>query len=164
MRPPFPTRALGVLFLLATAACVNAASEKKEPGMEPLSTFPRSELVLHSKSGQHVVKLWIADTPQRQRQGLMFVEKLEPGTGMLFLYPGEPRPLGMWMKNTLIPLDMLFISKDGRIARIARETRPHSLETISSLMPVSAVLEIGGGEAGRLGIEVGDRVAHAAFR
>jgi uncharacterized membrane protein (UPF0127 family) len=106
----------------------------------------------------------VADTPPRQSQGLMFVEKLEPGTGMLFLYPGPPRPLGMWMKNTLIPLDMLFISKDGRIARIARSTRPHSLETISSLMPASAVLEIGGGEAQRLGIEVGDRVEHAAFR
>ena len=120
--------------------------------------------MLQSRSAQHTIKLWVADTPARQQQGLMFVDKLEPGTGMLFLYPGPPRPISMWMKNTLIPLDMLFISKDGRIARIARNTRPHSLETISSLTPVTAVLEIGGGEAQRLGIEVGDRVGHPAFR
>ncbi len=160
-----PARALALVLLLTTGACLNASGQTtREKGIEPLSSFPESELVVHSKSGQHRVRLWVADTPPRQAQGLMFVEKLEPGTGMLFLYPGPSRPLGMWMKNTLIPLDMLFISKDGRIARIARRTTPHSLETISSLMPVSAVLEIGGGEAQRLGIEVGDRVAHAAFR
>lgn len=156
--------ALALVFLLATGACLNASGQSTAPAVEPLSSFPRSELVVHSKSGQHRIELWLADTPSRQRQGLMHVEKLEPGHGMLFVYPGAPRPLGMWMKNTLIPLDMLFISQDGRIARIARMTRPHSLATISSLAPVSGVLEIGGGEAERLGIEVGDRVAHPAFR
>ncbi|NJO12176.1 MAG: DUF192 domain-containing protein, partial [Gammaproteobacteria bacterium] len=87
----------------------------------------------------------------------MFVKELPRGTGMLFTY-AQSQPIGMWMKNTLIPLDMLFIAANGRITRIARNTEPHSLQTISSMGPVLGVLEIGGGESERLGIEVGDRV------
>ena len=70
----------------------------------------------------------------------------------------------MWMKNTLIPLDMLFIAGDGRIVRIAERTVPRSLETISSGVPVTAVLEVNGGTVSRLKISVGDRVVHPAFQ
>ena len=81
---------------------------------------------------------------------------------MLFDFKVD-QPVYMWMKNTLIPLDMVFIRADGSIARIAAMTTPLSTETISSGEPVRAVLEIGGGEARRLGLKAGDRIAHPMF-
>jgi uncharacterized membrane protein (UPF0127 family) len=153
------TRRLFVLLvLLLPCPGVHAT----EPGIEPLDAFPRSSLVIQAKSGTHSFDVWVADTPDRRSQGLMFVRKLERGTGMLFLY-GEPRVVTMWMKNTLIPLDMLFVARDGRITRIARNATPRSLDLVSSMGMVSAVIELGGGEAARLGIEQGDRVLHPAF-
>jgi uncharacterized membrane protein (UPF0127 family) len=93
----------------------------------------------------------------------MFREKLGPGEGMLFPFP-QPRPASFWMKNTLIPLDMLFIRADGTIARIAANTVPHSLDPVAVAEPVAAVLEIAGGRAAELGINEGDRVTWASAR
>jgi uncharacterized membrane protein (UPF0127 family) len=152
-------RLLVLLFLLLPPALAVHATKS---GIEPLEAFPRSKLVIEAKSGALSFDVWVADTPPRRSQGLMYVKKLERGTGMLFMY-GEPQVITMWMKNTLIPLDMLFVARDGRITRIARNASPRSLDTISSLGMVSAVIELGGGEASRLGIEPGDRVVHAAF-
>ena len=81
---------------------------------------------------------------------------------MIFPYD-PPQDVGFWMKNTLIPLDMIFIRADGRIARIAARTRPHSLEPVLSGEPVAAVLEIRGGRAAELGIREGDRVEWSAM-
>jgi uncharacterized membrane protein (UPF0127 family) len=147
-----------LLLLLPPGMAVNAT----KASIEPLDAFPRSTLVIEAKSGTHSFDVWVADTPPRRSQGLMYVKKLERGTGMLFMY-GEPQVITMWMKNTLIPLDMLFVARDGRITRIARNASPHSLDIISSLGMVSGVIELGGGEASRLGIEQGDRVVHSAF-
>ena len=93
----------------------------------------------------------------------MFRRSLAPDGGMLFIYPTE-RTISMWMRNTLIPLDMVFIAADGRIVKVAQRTVPMSLATISSGGPAKAVLEVNGGTAARLGLEPGGRVVHPAFQ
>jgi uncharacterized membrane protein (UPF0127 family) len=92
----------------------------------------------------------------------MYVRSLPQARGMLFVH-AQPQPLSMWMKNTYIPLDMLFIDERGRIQQIVEQTTPHSLELIRSREPALAVLEIGGGEARRLGLQPGQRVQHPAL-
>ncbi len=138
------------------------AAAQVEPTLEPLDEFPQSSLEIESRTTRHRFEVWVADSTPRRAQGLMHVKALPSMRGMLFIYP-EPRVVSMWMKNTLIPLDMLFVAADGRIIRIARQTQPFSLVSISSMGPVIAVIELAGGEAGRLGIETGARVLHAAF-
>ena len=133
--------------------------------LEDLDSFPRGELTIHlgpGKKNELKFDVWLADTPRRQAQGLMFVRSLTPQRGMLFVHE-SPKPIGMWMKNTYIPLDMLFIDAKGRIRQIAENTTPHSLEVIRSQEPALAVLEIGGREASRLGIKPGHKVSHPAF-
>jgi len=127
--------------------------------LEDLAGFPRCHLQIESKrtGANHDIEAWIADTPARQAQGLMFVRELPATRGMLFVYD-EPRMLGMWMKNTYIELDMLFIRADGRVAWIAEHAQPHSLDTIAAPHPVQYVLELRGGEVQRLGLRTGDRV------
>ncbi len=99
----------------------------------------------------------LAATPKQQERGLMFRTKLAENAGMLFPFK-EPKMTAFWMKNTLIPLDMVFIAEDGKIVNIARNTAPESLAPISSGKPVFAVLEIGGSVADRLGVQEGDVV------
>ncbi|HEX5777900.1 MAG TPA: DUF192 domain-containing protein [Xanthobacteraceae bacterium] len=123
--------------------------------------FERVEIV--SKSGVHVFDVEMAVTPQQRSTGLMHRKELAPGRGMLFDFEGEG-PISMWMKNTYVSLDMIFIRADGRIARIAESTTPLSEQTIPSGAPVKAVLEVVAGTAKRLGIAPGDRVAHRIFR
>ncbi len=125
--------------------------------LENLDHFPRTTLIVQAPGHPCRFKVWIADTPARQIQGLMFVRDLPAGEGMLFpLAP--PRVATFWMANTYIPLDMLFVAPDGRIEKIKAEARPFSLKTISSGAPVEAVIEIRGGEARKLGLAVGQRV------
>ena len=130
-----------------------------------LSSFPRSTLTIHSASrpDAQVFRIWLADTPPRHQQGLMYVRDLPAEEGMLFVEK-QSRVWGMWMKNTYIPLDMLFIDARGRVAAIFERTVPQSLQTLSHPKPVKAVLELRGGETARRGIRVGDRVDHPAFR
>jgi len=131
--------------------------------LEPLDAFPSDKLEIgDGKKIKHVFQVWLADSPQRQAQGLMFVRSLPADRGMLFVHP-EPTPIGMWMKNTYIPLDMVFIDARGRIQQIVEQTTPHSTETIRSKEPALAVLEIAGGEAHRLGLRPGLRVKHPAL-
>lgn len=139
-----------VLFLAAPGAMAQDA------GTEPLS-------IRASDGKTHAFRVEIARTPQEQARGLMHRESLAPDAGMLFLHTSEARQ-SMWMKNTLIPLDMLFIRRDGRISRIHERAVPGSLESISSRGRVLAVLELRGGTVARLEIRVGDRVEHAAFK
>ena len=125
--------------------------------------FGTGMLTIQTRAGPRPFKVEIArDEPDRE-QGLMHRTSLAPDHGMLFLFD-EVRPVAMWMKDTPIPLDMLFIGADGRIARIAAMTTPQSLAIISSGEPVRAVLEIKGGEAAGQGIAVGDKVQEASGR
>jgi uncharacterized protein len=111
---------------------------------------------------RHVFEAHLADTPETRARGLMYVTVLDADRGMLFDF-GTPRPVGMWMKNTPLSLDMLFIDADGQIVRIAERTRPFSTAVIASGTEVRAVLEINGGRSGELGIAVGDRVLNRLF-
>ena len=128
-----------------------------------LNNFERSKLSILSKSKSHEFLVEKAKTERQQSQGLMFRRRLASNGGMLFLFPAV-KVLKMWMKNTYLPLDMLFINADGRIVNIVQRTVPGSLETISSVEPAMAVLEVNGGTTSRLKIQKGDRVRHHAFR
>lgn len=128
-----------------------------EDDITELSTFPQGSVDIGHGKRKHRFDAWFASTPQQQAQGLMFVTDLPADRAMLFIQ-SPSRVMNMWMKNTYIPLDMLFIDEQGRIAKIAAMTEPHSLATISSEVKVSAVLEIKGGEAARLGLRKGDTV------
>jgi uncharacterized protein len=144
-----------VLSACATAAQPPSASTSAVPAQ--LKGFPRDRLVIQRATGRDVFQIWIADTPDRHLQGLMWLKQLAPDQGMLFLLE-SPRPFSLWMKNTYVPLDMLFLDENGRISGITRRTTPLSTDIIPSPGNVSAVLEILAGESDRRGIEVGDRV------
>ena len=134
-----------------------AAASAPAPGAD-LHTL---EIV--SKSGVHVFSVELAVTDAERASGLMFRQELPDGQGMLFDF-GRDQEVAMWMKNTLIPLDMMFITAGGRILRIAENTEPMSARIIPSGGPVRAVLELVGGTARKYEIAAGDRVAHAWFR
>jgi uncharacterized membrane protein (UPF0127 family) len=113
-------------------------------------------LTIHSATGDHRFTVEVAASFAEQERGMMFRRSVAGDRGMIFPYD-PPQEVGFWMKNTLIPLDMIFIRADGRIARIATAA-PQSLDNVPSGEPVAAVLEIGGGRAAELGIKPGDRV------
>ncbi len=118
-----------------------------------------SEVAIVSGSGEHRFEVEVARTAEEQARGLMHRRELAADAGMLFDY-GRPRNVAMWMRNTHIPLDMIFIGADWRITRIVERTVPFSLATVASEGPVRAVLEVNAGTASRLGIRPGDRVVH----
>ncbi|MFC7331994.1 DUF192 domain-containing protein [Rhodocista pekingensis] len=123
----------------------------------------RSSVRVETASGaSHRFEVELALTPQDQARGLMYRDHLDPAAGMLFLYD-RPQPASFWMRNTLIPLDIIFIAADGRIVNIAAEARPLDETPLPSDGPILGVLEIGGGLAAKLGIRPGDRVVHSAF-
>jgi uncharacterized membrane protein (UPF0127 family) len=131
--------------------------------IEDLSAFPSAKLeIAEGKKVKHTFDVWLADTPARQAQGLMFVRSLPPARGMLFVHPA-PRPISMWMKNTYIPLDMVFIDGLGQIQQIIANTKPHSQDLVRSSAPALAVLELAGGEAERLRLKPGQRVIHPSL-
>ncbi len=128
-----------------------------------LQSFERDVLKIETADGRrHRFEVELALTARQHAQGLMYRRSLAEDGGMLFLYNGAG-VLSMWMKNTPVPLDMLFIAPDGYIVDIVERTVPYSLETVSSRAAASAVLEVNGGTVTRLGIEPGDRVLHRAF-
>lgn len=116
-------------------------------------------LVIKTASGDHNFNIEVATTQQEQALGLMFRRSLPENAGMLFLYD-PPQPAAMWMKNTLIPLDMVFIAPDGRVLRIESNAEPLSTTVIPSEGDISAVLELNGGEADKIGLRRGDRVIY----
>lgn len=141
---------LGCL-LWCLGACVHA--EVKQP--EPLSNFPQVTVEIATPDARlHRFKAWVADTDAHREQGLMFVESMPTDRGMLFIFP-RPARISFWMKNTFIPLDMIFIRADGRIDTVATNTTPHSLDLVTPRGDVQQVLEINGGLARKLGIEAG---------
>lgn len=129
----------------------------------PALGFDRSELTIAAADGkQHHFRIELARNPDDRARGLMYRRALDTDAGMLFDFE-TPQLVSMWMMNTLIPLDMLFIAADGRIATIAERTVPHSTASILSEVPVRGVLELNGGTVARLGIKRGDRVVHPIF-
>ena len=145
-------------FLGAVAAlllfAVSAAAESAAP--------VRQELVISSERGTHRFQVEIADDPRERATGLMYRRDMPKGEGMLFDF-GEEQPVSMWMANTYIPLDMLFIKADGRIESIGERTTPLSRRSVAAKGPVRYVLEINGGLSDELGIRPGDMVAGPAF-
>jgi uncharacterized membrane protein (UPF0127 family) len=121
-------------------------------------------LTITSPSGQRqTFQVEVARNDADRAQGLMFRRSMAPDRGMLFDF-GRVEPISMWMQNTYISLDMLFIRPDGTIARIATNTEPLSTRTIPSGEPVLGVLELNAGTTARLGIKPGDRVEHPVFK
>lgn len=124
--------------------------------------LPVTSVVIDSARGPVRFTAEVAGDPASQERGLMFRTKLAPNGGMLFDFH-KPSPQTFWMKNTILPLDMIFIRADGTISSIARDATPYSETPIPSYEPVRAVLEINGGRAAALGIERGQRVHNAIF-
>lgn len=150
------TRSFLVLGLVLALAPSGAAQQG-------LAEFQRDRVIVRTTAGdEHGFAVELALTPQQQAQGLMYRPGLAADAGMLFVYR-PARRVSMWMRNTAIPLDMLFIAEDGEIVKIVERAVPFSLATISSGRPVHGVLEVNGGTAARLGLRPGDRVLHPAF-
>jgi uncharacterized protein len=129
----------------------------------PAVAADEQTLEIVTRSGVHSFTVELAATDEARSKGLMYRRELPEGRGMLFDFK-QDQNAAMWMKNTYIPLDMIFIRADGRIQRIAENTTPESEKIITAGAPVRAVLEVIGGTARKLGIRAGDRVAHPLFR
>src|SRR5216683_865250 len=143
-----------MVVLAAVVLCAFAGARAEAASVQPL------EIV--TKSGVQVFSVEMATTEQEKETGLMYRKELPDGKGMLFDFSPEQQ-VSMWMKNTYIPLDMIFIRADGRILRIAENTEPHSERLVPSGGPVLGVLEVIAGTARKFGIAPGDRVAHQIF-
>lgn len=146
----------GATAALASTGPVRWAGAAEEP------VFPVSPLTIETARGRFQFMVEMAETPSTWKQGLQKRQSLAPDTGMLFNYH-QPRQATMWMKDTLLSLDMLFIDGRGTIINIVENTQPLSLDVISSAGPALATLELNAGTAARLGIRPGDRVLHAIF-
>ncbi len=146
---------LPVISVLALLGLIMPVQEDKAAG--GVSGFPRGELIIETASGPLHLEVEIARNREQRAQGLMFRTSLEANSGMIFIYD-SPREISMWMKNTILSLDMVFIAEDGKITRIVANTTPMSEATIPSLGPVRAVLELLAGAAKRLAIKPGDHV------
>ena len=128
-----------------------------------LLTFEKSKLKIITSRGENIFDVELAVTERQQSQGLMFRRSMAANAGMLFDY-GALKQIQMWMKNTYIPLDMIFIDSNGKVTNIVERTIPESLIIISSRGRARAVLELNSGTASRLGIKEEDRVIHSIFR
>lgn len=167
---PWPRRLSLVLLMIGLAGVGTAGDtfghHQARPGAArppALATFPQNELHIETAAGKsYRFRVEIAATVKQRAQGLMFRRRLAPDAGMLFDY-GREVTVSMWMKNTLLPLDILFISSDGSIVNIAQRTVPGSLAPIPSARPVRGVLEINAGTSSRLGLRPGDKVRHPIF-
>jgi uncharacterized protein len=119
-------------------------------------------VTIATDNGATMFTVEIADTEPLRERGLMFRQRLPEDRGMLFDF-GQSQPVGMWMKNTYIPLDMVFIRADGSIAYVAENTIPQSLDVVGVHEPVRGVLELAAGTAHRIGLRAGDLVYHRIF-
>jgi len=137
-------------------ACQPSASNAVELGRSPAG-LEQVRLTIAASGREHRFTVEIARTPEEQAMGLMYRNALAPDRGMIFPFD-PPRDASFWMRNTLIPLDMIFVRADGSIANIAANTVPYSEEPVPSEGPVAAVLEIPGGRSAELGIQPGDKV------
>ncbi|MDC0886730.1 DUF192 domain-containing protein [Altererythrobacter sp.] len=154
--------AIGAALLLACSpqAGAEAAAQAKptaETQVHPVSGLKVIPLTVTSGDTVHRFKTELADTPEAQTRGLMFRTEMGPDEAMIFPRD-DNRPARFWMKNTPLPLDIIFVGPDGRIANIAAMTTPYSLDGVESDGVVTGVLELAGGRAAELGIKPGDKV------
>ena len=152
-----------MLSVLSMPGC--SARTGETPANSQQSELPQSEaglkqvrLSVRTAEATHGFVVEVAETAAQQAQGLMFRTEMAPDKGMIFPFASD-RMASFWMKNTVIPLDIIFIRRDGTIESIAAHTIPYSLDPVLSNEPVATVLEIAAGRAGELGIEPGDRVS-----
>jgi uncharacterized protein len=141
-------------FALALLAGGNAFAQE---------TVKREPLTLVTTTGEYKFDVEIAATRAEQARGLMYRRSMDPAQGMLFTYP-EAQYVSMWMRNTYISLDMVFILPDGRVHRVERMTEPHSERIIESGERIGAVLELLAGTADRINLKPGDKVLHPLFK
>jgi uncharacterized membrane protein (UPF0127 family) len=140
------------LAALACLALVSAAPAAAE-------ALSKATLTLETASGPHQFNVEVATTPQERELGLMLRPSLPENSGMLFLYE-TPQPIAMWMKNTIVPLDMIFIDSWGKVHRIETNTEPFSLDPIPSDGDVIGILEVNAGVAEKIGLKTGDKVIY----
>lgn len=150
----------GAIALLMGGAAMLAVNIEQSPARG----LPVEEISIETETGKTVtLEMEIAESPVDLQVGLMYRKEMDENRGMFFLMGRTPAVTSFWMKNTFLPLDILFVDKDGRIAHIHRNATPHSLTPISSREPVIAVIEINAGRADELGIAIGDKVVHRYF-
>ncbi len=157
--------ALSLVITLATESPLAVAQEGDvyEAGSaDAPQMLELSILTILSGAKTHNFTVELADEPAERRQGLMFRRSMGPDHGMLFLYD-QPQRVAMWMKNTFIPLDILFLQQDGVVINIARDAEPGSLSQIASKGRVLGALELNAGTSERLGLKPGDQVLHVIF-
>jgi uncharacterized membrane protein (UPF0127 family) len=165
---PISTSPRSWLLLVGAACCAlilyagSGHTQTPSEQLEDLAAFPQTTLTISGGGGTHQFTVWMADTDAREQQGLMFVRELPAERGMVFT--GEqPKVWGMWMRNTYIPLDMLFVAVDGHVVKIAHAI-PHDDTTISSDVEVNGVIELQGGISEKLHLKVGDVAKWKAIR
>ena len=146
--------------VIAVFLCSSFSSEK---GAALAASEKFERLVIRVSGGDIIFNVEVARTPRQQQAGLMFRRSLPADRGMLFIYPYQSI-VKMWMKNTHMPLDMVFINSKGIIKKIVERTVPFSLNVISSGEAVKAVLELNGGTSNRIGLKLGDQVIHPFFK
>lgn len=150
---------------LCLAACSPQAAEAERPSAPEASAVHRVsgleviDVTITTASGPRTFRAEVARTAQEQSRGLMFRTEMGPDEGMLFPYEDNPHVLGFWMRNTVLPLDLIFIAPDRRVLNIAANAVPYSEASIRSTGVAAAVLELNGGRAAELGIAPGDKVS-----
>jgi uncharacterized membrane protein (UPF0127 family) len=149
LSPPL-RRAAALVAILAVAAPLGACSDE-------------GKLVLHTDTGDYTFNVEVVDTPDSRAQGLMFRQELADDAGMLFDFK-EEREVSFWMRNTFIPLDMIFVDAQGVVKNIHVNARPQDPTSIPSAGPVQFVLEIPGGRSEEIGLEPGDTMDHDLVR
>lgn len=150
------------------AFAASCALAKEWTPREPLNpknaqALPESRLIISSGGASHPFTVELADDDEERGIGLMHRGQMAPDHGMLFDFV-IPRRVAFWMRNTFIPLDMLFVKSDGEIVSIIENVTPHSEDTVGPDRPVRAVLELNAGTAKKLGLKVGDVIHHGAFK
>jgi len=145
--------------LVAAFAILYFFGNGSKAGEEDNPVGPRSSLSVETSTGVYPYQVEVADTDESRSRGLMFRREVAPGTGMLFDM-GATRDVAFWMRNTFVPLDLVFISEKGRVVSITHGAKPQSDARISSQSPVRFVLELATPEARRIGLSIGDRVRH----
>lgn len=128
----------------------------------PQPRLRTTTLTITTNTGTHAFTVEMAETNEQKARGLMFRTTMAPDEGMLFDFRRDDI-VTMWMQNTILPLDMIFISREGRVVSVAERTTPYSTDTISSRVPARAVLEVNAGTARRIGLRVGDVVRNVSF-
>lgn len=158
------TRRQFLIGMLSSASATVFVAEIAFQGAASAQTtsFPVSRLTVETARGRFAFTVEVADTGARRTQGLQGRRTLAPNAGMLFDFR-TPQRVSMWMKDTYLPLDMIFIAANGKVLNIAEKTEPHSLIPVASAGEALAVLEVNGGTAARLGIRPGDQIHHPIF-